>query len=672
MSDSVQKRMEQLAGELHQLNYRYYVLADPAVSDFEFDMKMKELEKLEKEFPQYADENSPTQRVGGEVTKEFVTVKHRYPMLSLGNTYNEQDLKDFDERVRKTIGDDYEYVCELKYDGLSISIHYENGKLVQAVTRGDGEKGDDVTTNVKTIKTIPHVVKAPAGKLLPSSFEIRGEIIMPVKGFERLNEQRIANDEPPFANPRNCAAGTLKLQDSREVARRSLDCFLYHFIMDDQEFESHYESIEFAKTIGFNVGKYYKKVKGMEGVLGFIHHWDKERFNLPFVIDGIVLKINNYDQQRELGFTAKIPRWAISYKYKAESKSTILKKITYQVGRTGAITPVANLEPVHLAGTTVKRATLHNANEIERLDLREGDTVFVEKGGEVIPKITGVDLSKRKPGTHPVNFIESCPECGTPLVRKEGEANHYCPNESGCPPQVIGKVIHFVGRRAMDIENVGAETVEQLYREGLVKNYADLYSLRFDDIVNLERMGEKSARNIIDGIEASKKQPFERVLFALGIRLVGETVAKKLAKHFGSMDALMNAGTDQLSVVPEIGEKIAESLQAFFADKGNQEIIERLKAAGLNFVSDTAPAEAESDALKGLSILVSGSFPNYERDDLKNLIEAHGGKNASGVSSKLDYLVAGDNMGPSKLEKATKLNIKIISLEDLLEKIRQS
>jgi DNA ligase (NAD+) len=663
MSHAIEQHIHELTKELNEHNYNYYVLSEPTISDFEFDKMLKELEKLEKEYPQYADPNSPTQRVGGEITKEFRTVKHRYPMLSLGNTYSEEELKEFDDRIRKTIEEDFEYVCELKYDGLSIGIRYEDGVLVQAITRGDGVQGDDVTTNVRTIKTIPLKIKSK--EPLPD-FEIRGEIVMPLKGFERLNQQRIDNDEPPFANPRNCASGTMKMQDSREVAKRSLNCFLYYFLTDENKFSTHYESLEYAKKLGFNTGSYYKKVNSLKGVFEYIRHWEKERDKLPFDIDGIVIKVNSYAQQQELGFTAKNPRWAISYKYKAQSVSTILNEITYQVGRTGNITPVANLKPVLLAGTTVKRATLHNANEIERLDIREGDTVFVEKGGEIIPKITGVDLTQRPAHSKPTKFITHCPECDTLLVRREGEANHFCPNESQCPPQVFGRIIHFVSRRAMDIEGLGAETVEQFYTSGLIKNYADLYDLKYDAVVKEERMAEKSAQNVIDGIEKSKQQPFERVLFGLGIRLVGETVAKKLAQHFKSIDALMNATKEEMGAVPEIGDKIADSIIAFFGDEVNRKIIARLKAHGLQLVSEHKEIVRDSDALLGKSVLISGVFEGYERDDLKKMVEAHGGKNASGVTGKLDYLLAGDNMGPSKLEKAEKLKVKIISLKEFL------
>ncbi len=667
MLSETAQRIQYLTKELNTHNYNYYVLSEPSISDYDFDILLKELEKLEQENPELADPNSPTQRVGGEVTKEFKTVAHRYPMLSLGNTYSEADLIDFDERIKKAIGDNFEYVCELKYDGLSIGIRYENGVLVQAITRGDGVQGDDVTSNVKTIKTIPLALKSELN--FPESFEIRGEIVMPLKGFERLNQQRIDNDEPPFANPRNCASGTLKLQDSKEVAKRSLDCFLYYFLMDSQMFQTHFESIEYAKQLGFNVGKYYEKASSIEGVFNFIKRWENERYNLPFDIDGIVIKVNNYAQQQELGFTSKVPRWAISYKYKAQSVSTVLNEITYQVGRTGNITPVANLAPVQLAGTTVKRATLHNANEIERLDIREGDTVFVEKGGEIIPKITAVDLTNRPANSQPTQFRTTCPECGTELVRREGEANHFCPNENHCPPQVIGRIIHFVSRKAMDIDGVGAETVELFFKSGLIKNYADLYDLKFEDVVKQERMAEKSAQNVIDGIAKSKQQSFERVLFGLGIRLVGETVAKKLAQYFKNIDALSRATKEEMNAVPEIGDKIADSIIAFFGDEANIEIVNRLKAHGLNFVSEYKEVVRDSDALLGKSVLISGVFEGHDREDLKKMVEAHGGKNASGVTSKLDYLLAGENMGPSKLEKAEKLKIKIIDLKEFLEMV---
>ena len=662
MNSAVIQQIQRLTRELTTHNYNYYVRCEPTISDYDFDVLLKELELLEKQNPTLADPNSPTQKVGGDVTKTFNTVTHKYPMLSLGNTYNEKDLADFDERIKKAIGENFEYVCELKYDGLSIGIRYENGVLVQAITRGDGVQGDDVTANVKTIKTIPLSLKSI--NAIPPSFEIRGEIVMPLKGFERLNQQRIDNDEPPFANPRNCASGTLKMQDSREVARRPLDCFLYNVLLEDSHFKTHFESLEFAGMLGFNVGKFYQKISSLQEVFAYIKYWENERFKLPFDIDGIVIKVNSYAQQQELGFTAKIPRWAISYKYKAQSAATILNEISYQVGRTGNITPVANLRPVLLAGTTVKRATLHNANEMERLDIREGDTVFVEKGGEIIPKITGVDLTKRRADSEVTKFISTCPECSTPLVRREGEANHFCPNESHCPPQVIGKIIHFVSRKAMDIDGLGGETVEQLYRSGLIHNYADLYDLKFDEVVVQERMAEKSAQNVIDGIEKSKQQPFERVLFGLGIRLVGETVAKKLAQYFKSIDALRIATKEEMNFVPEIGDKIAERIIAFFADEENVSLITRMKVHGLQFVSDYKDVVLDSDVLLGKSVLISGVFDGYDRDELKKLVEAHGGKNASGVTAKLDLLLAGENMGPAKLEKAEKLKIKIITLQE--------
>lgn len=666
--EEVRKRMEQLSAELSEHNYRYYVLSEPSISDFEFDKLLRELEQLEKEYPEFADPNSPTQKVGGEVIKEFATIVHKYPMLSLANTYSEVDLREWDARVRKGLeGEGFEYVCELKYDGLSIGLRYENGLLKQAVTRGDGTKGDDVTLNVKTIKTIPHKLKGPN---IPDEFEIRGEVIMPLKGFIRLNEQRVAEGETPFANPRNCASGTLKMQDSREVARRPLDCFLYFLLMDELPFDTHFESLEFAANMGFNVGTYFRKVSSIEEVLGFISDWEEKRFQLPFDIDGIVIKVNSLQQQQQLGFTAKVPRWAIAYKYKAQSAYTVLQSITYQVGRTGAVTPVANLKPVHLAGTTVKRATLHNANEIERLDLRIGDTVRIEKGGEIIPKILEVDLSKRPFNAEKTIFISHCPECKTPLVRKEGEAIFFCPNENNCPPQVVGKIVHFVGRKAMDINSLGAETVEMLVNKGLIHNYADLYKLQFDDLIQLDRMAEKSARNLLQGIEDSKKVPFEKVLFAMGIRLVGETVAKKLASHFRTVNALMVAGKEDLNNIPEIGEKIAINVYEFFRDTENLKIVQRLREAGLQMEMHEQPDQVLSDKLKGKTFLISGVFDGFDRETLKQMVEAHGGKNVSGVSTKLDFLLAGDNMGPSKLEKAKVLQIKIINIEEFLSMIQ--
>lgn len=664
--EQARAKIEQLTRSINQHNYNYYVLAEPIISDYEFDQLLSELIRLETDFPELLDPNSPSQRVGGQITKEFKTVKHKYPMMSLGNTYSSEELMDFDNRIRKAIGPDFEYTCELKYDGIAIGITYLNGLLTQALTRGDGIQGDDITTNVKTIKSLP--IKLAQGNY-PEEFELRGEIIMYRKGFDRLNEERVRNGETPFANPRNCASGTMKMQDASEVARRPLDCFLYNILTPDRRFHSHFESLMEVKSWGFNVSGYTEKCADLKEVLAFIEKWEEKRSFLNFDIDGVVIKVNSFDQQKELGFTAKIPRWAIAYKYKALNVSTKLKTITYQVGRTGAITPVANLEPVLLAGTIVKRASLYNANEIERLDLREGDTVFVEKGGEIIPKITGVDLSQRPLMAAPFIFIHKCPECDAELIRREGEALHYCPNESECPPQVVGKIVHFIGRKAMDIDSLGAETVETLFKQKLVSNYADLYNLTFEDLIKLDRFGEKSVENLIKGIESSKAIPFERVLFALGIRMVGETVAKKLAKHFKNIDAIAAASLEELISVNEIGEKIAINVIEFFEQEENREIISRLQKNGLKLEIEESESSLSSNKLEGKSFLISGVFNKYERDDLKKMIEDNGGKNASSVSAKLDYLLAGENMGPSKLQKAKDLNIKILSEDEFLEMI---
>lgn len=663
--EQAKQRIETLTQELKEHNYRYYVLAQPSISDFEFDQMLEELQALEKSYPQFADPDSPTQKVGGDITKEFTTVKHRNRMFSLGNTYNAEELGEFDERVRKGLGSDaFEYVCELKFDGFAISLNYVDGQLKQALTRGDGEQGDDVTTNIKTIKNLPTRLKGD----YPADFDIRGEVFMHRAAFERMNEEREAEGLPGFANPRNSAAGTIKMQESAEVAKRPLDLFLYYLIADGSAYRQHYENLQLAKSWGFPVSDHTRKCRNIEEVLEFIKHWDKARHDLSFEIDGVVIKVNNYDQQEELGFTAKSPRWAIAYKFKAEAAATVLESVTYQVGRTGAITPVANLKPVHLAGTTVKRASLYNEDQIAKLDLRIGDTVFVEKGGEIIPKVTGVDLDKRPVDSAPLQYAQDCPECGTPLVRRAGEALHYCPNDAACDPQVRGKVVHFIGRKAMDIDSMGAETVELLFDAGLIRNYADLYTLTFDQVIRLERMAEKSASNLLLGIKESTKVPFERVLFALGIRMVGETVAKKLAKKFKSIDALAGASEEELTAVDEIGGKIAEQVVRFFAQEGNQRIIERLKEAGLHF--EIAEEEGPvSNALEGKSFLVSGVFSQFSRDELKAAIEAHGGRNVSGVSAKLDYLIAGDKMGPEKLKKAESLNIKIISEDDFIQMI---
>lgn len=688
--DEAKKRIDQLTGELNEHNYRYYILSQPVISDEKFDFLLKELEKLEAEFPDLALPDSPTQKVGGDITKEFATVKHKYPMMSLGNTYSEEELTEFDNRIRKSIGSDFEYVCELKFDGLAISLTYEKGKLVRAVTRGDGVQGDDVTNNVKTIRTIPHQLK-PGD--YPDIFEIRGEIFMHLATFEKLKEKLAAElrekgldedeiKERLYKNPRNFASGTIKQQDSAQVAKRPLDAFLYTVFADSPVAETHYESLKKAEKWGFKVSDHFKLCKNLDEVFAFIKKYDKERHNLSYVIDGVVIKVNNILQQQELGFTAKVPRWAISYKYKAESATTQLLRVTYQVGRTGAITPVANLNPVFLAGTTVKRASLYNADEIDRLDLHEDDTVFVEKGGEIIPKVTAVDETKRKPGARKIEYATHCPECGTPLVRKDGEAIHYCPNENGCMPQLKGKIDHFIGRRAMDISSIGAETVSGLYDKGLIRNYGDLYDLTYEQLIGLEfevgdELGEKKRRslqeksvlNILKGIEESKNVPFERVLFALGIRMVGETVAKKLAKHFRNIDALASATKEQILNIHDMGERIADNVVRFFGDENNRLIIQKMKERGLKFEMEEDANVQRSDKLQGKSFLVSGVF-SISRDDLKNLIEANGGRNVSSVSGKLDYLVAGDKMGPEKLKKATDLNVKIISEQEFMEMVK--
>ncbi len=665
----IKERIDTLVKELNGHNYNYYVLAQPTISDFDFDKKLAELAELEKQHPEYQDPDSPTQKVGGDITKEFQTVKHKWPMLSLGNTYNEQDLKEFDERVRKAIGDNFEYVCELKFDGLSLSLTYENGKLQRAVTRGDGTQGDDVTTNAKTIQTIPKTIR---GNGYPEMFEIRGEVFMHKPAFARLNAERIENNEVPYANPRNFASGTLKMQDSGEVAKRPLDCFLYFLYTDKRLYNTHWESLQAVKNWGFHICEHIKLCKNIDDVLDFVHLWEEKRSSLSYDIDGIVIKVNNFSQQQELGFTAKSPRWAISYKYKAQEVETVLEKVTYQVGRTGAVTPVANLKPVLLAGTTVKRATLHNANEIIRLDLHEGDTVLVEKGGEIIPKIIAVNTIKRRSGAAAISYPEVCPECGSNLIRKEGEAVHYCPNDEACPPQIVGKMQHFISRKAMNIEGLGQETIEAFYRQGLVKHISDLYVLKEkeDQLKKLERFGEKSITNMLEGIEKSKQMPFEKVLFGLGIRYVGETVAKKLAAHFKNIDSLMNASLEELRSAEEIGERIAESLVEYFKDPRHTQQIEELQRHGLQFETAEHVVELQSTRLEGMSFVISGVFENYSRDELKDIIETNGGKILSSISAKLNYLVAGDNMGPSKLEKATKLKIPLISDSELLEMLK--
>ncbi|MFD1258888.1 NAD-dependent DNA ligase LigA [Mucilaginibacter terrae] len=657
--------IDNLTAELKRHNYNYYVLAQPTITDYDFDHKLKQLAELEKQHPDLADPDSPTQKVGGEVTKEFKTVKHRWPMLSLGNTYNEQELLDFDQRVRKAIGDNFEYVVELKFDGLSMSLTYEQGKLARAVTRGNGVEGDDVTTNVRTIHTIPK--KLPTGNY-PDLFEIRGEVFMHRKAFERLNNERIENEEVPYANPRNFASGTMKLQDSAEVARRPLDCFLYGLYMDKSPFKTHWESLQAVKQWGFQVSDHSKLCTDITGVLQFIEYWDKERFNLSFDIDGIVLKVNNYNQQEELGFTAKVPRWAISYKYKAERVETVLQSVDYNVGRTGAVTPVANLKPVLLAGTTVKRATLHNANEILRLDLHEGDTVYVEKGGEIIPKIISVNPDKRNHDARPIAYRTTCPACNTPLERKEGEAAFYCPNDEGCPPQIVSKMQHFVGRKAMDIDGLGDETIETLYQRGLLSYISDIYELHThaDELKQMDRFGERSITNMLAGIEKSKEKPFEKVLFGLGIRYVGETVARKLVAHFKTLERIQAASLEELTAVDEIGERIAQSLLEYLGGEVHQQELAKLQSQGLQFVSVVKEVTLASESLSGKTFIISGVFEKYSREELKDMIEQNGGKILSSISAKLNYLVAGDNMGPAKLEKANKLNVPIITDEELL------
>ena len=664
---ALKEQMDALVAELNQHTYNYYVLAMPTIADYEFDKKLEALAELEKAHPEFADPNSPTQKVGGDITKNFVTVKHKWPMLSLGNTYNEQDLRDFDERVKKAIGNDFEYVCELKFDGLSISLTYENGILVRAVTRGDGTQGDDVTNNIKTIHTIPHRLKEDA---LPQVFEIRGEVFMHRAAFERLNKEREELGEVPYANPRNFASGTVKMQDSKEVKKRPLDCFLYALNSEKQLFKTHWESLQTVKNWGFNVSEHSKLVNTIDDVLAFIAHWEEQRFKLSYDIDGIVIKVNSYAQQQELGFTAKSPRWAISYKYKAAEVQTVLEKVTYQVGRTGAVTPVANLKPVLLAGTTVKRATLHNADEIIRLDLHENDTVFVEKGGEIIPKIIKVNFDLRQPNSQPIVYLTNCPECGTELIRKQGEVAFYCPNDEGCPPQIVGKIQHFIGRKAMNIDGLGDETIETFYQRGLVAHISDLYTLhqKADELKKIERFGERSIDNMLAGIEKSKEMPFEKVLFGLGIRYVGETVAKKLARGVKNIDNLSKATIEELTAVDEIGIRIAESIQEYFSKPEHLHQIVLLKQVGLQFEMIETEMLLQSDKLNGKTFVISGVFDKHSREELKTLIEENGGKILSGISAKLDYLVAGDNMGPSKLEKATKLNVPLIS-EDELEKM---
>ena len=639
------------------------MLNAPEISDKEFDDLMRELQDLEKEHPEYQDDNSPTMRVGSDLNKNFTQVAHKYPMLSLGNTYSESEVTDFYERVKKALNEDFEICCELKYDGTSISLTYEDGKLVRAVTRGDGEKGDDVTDNVKTIRTIPLVLHGN----YPKSFEIRGEILMPWVVFEELNREKEAREEPLFANPRNAASGTLKLQNSAIVASRKLDAYLYYLLGEELPCDGHYENLQAAASWGFKTSEHTRKAHSLEEVFEYINYWDTERKNLPVATDGIVLKVNSLRQQKNLGFTAKSPRWAIAYKFQAERALTRLNRVTYQVGRTGAVTPVANLAPVQLSGTIVKRASLHNADIIEGLDLHIGDMVYVEKGGEIIPKITGVDKDARSMLIgEKVKFITHCPECGSKLIRFEGEAAHYCPNETACPPQIKGKIEHFISRKAMNIDGLGPETVDMFYRLGLIKDTADLYQLKTDDIKNLERMGEKSAENIVNGIAASKEVPFERVLFALGIRFVGETVAKKIAKSFTDIEELENADLEKLKNIDEIGEKIAQSIITYFSNPANKELVERLKSNGLQLHRTEEDLSGYTDKLAGQSIVISGVFTHHSRDEYKEMIEKNGGKNVGSISSKTSFILAGENMGPAKLEKAQKLGVKIMSEDEFL------
>lgn len=661
--------IERLSIELSRHNHLYYVESNSEISDFDFDIQLKRLQELEEQFPEFASDLSPTKRVGGDITKKFEPVVHKYAMLSLSNSYSKDEIEEWIVRAKKFVEDDLEYVCELKYDGVAIGIQYVDGKLVQAVTRGDGSQGENVTSNVKTIRTIPLKLKND----FPQDFEIRGEIFFPLKNFHALNEKRREDGDPEFANPRNTASGTLKMQDSKVVAERGLDCFLYGIYGAENREEGHFELVNKAADWGFKVPpskeRYIEKTNSVEGVMDFINYWDEKRKDLPFEIDGVVIKVNNYDQQEILGFTAKSPRWAIAYKFKAERVETILEEVTYQVGRTGSITPVANLTPVQLGGTTVKRASLHNEDQIEKLDLHLGDTVYVEKGGEIIPKIVGVNLDARTSANPDVKFIKDCPECETELIRREGEVNHYCPNELECPPQVKGKIDHFISRKALNIDGLGTETVDALFESNLIKTVADLYKLTFGDVVELERMADKSANNLIDGVKASKEIPFERVLFGLGIRFVGETVAKKLAKAFKNIDELAKADFDTLIAVDEIGDKIAMSIQAYFLEERNQEIVARLKEYGLKM--EIVEKEGSSNKFEGSSFVVSGVFETFSRNDLKVAIESNGGKNVGSISSKTSYVVAGDKMGPSKLKKATDLGVTILSEQEFIKLLNE-
>lgn len=664
----VKDKIKALREALEQHNYNYYVLSAPTISDREFDEMMKELQVLEEAHPEYADPHSPTQRVGSDLSKEFEQVVHKYPMLSLGNTYSEDEVKDFYERIARDLNEPFEIVAELKYDGTSISLTYEDGRLVRAVTRGDGTRGDDVTANVKTIRSVPLKLM---GDRYPATFEIRGEILLPWAEFDRLNKEREEQEEPLFANPRNAASGTLKQQNPAVVAARKLDAYFYYLLGEELPAETHFDNLEAARSWGFKIPNVIRVCNSLEDIYDYIAYWDVERKNLPVATDGIVLKVNSLRQQRNLGFTAKSPRWEIAYKFQAERAVTRLNSVSFQVGRTGAVTPVANLEPVLLAGTTVKRASLHNADIIEGLDLHLGDKVFVEKGGEIIPKIVGVDVEARGLLVgDKVRFIRSCPECGTPLMRPEGEAAHYCPNEAGCPPQIKGKIEHFVTRRAMNI-NMGPETVEDLYEAGYIKDTADLYTLEIADLLRLERWADKSARNLMASLEESKQVPFERVLYGLGIRFVGETVAKRLVSAFHSMEQLEQASFEDLTAVDEIGERIARSIIAYFADERNRTLVNRLKEYGLQMSVAEEKLANRSEKLKGLSIVISGTFAKHSRDEYKAMIEQHGGKNSGSVSGKTDYILAGDNMGPAKLEKAAKLGVKIINEDEFLNMIAE-
>lgn len=662
---SIEEQIMSLREELRQHNYNYYVKDKSEISDFEFDQLLKQLQDLEAKHPEFHDPNSPTLRVGGQITKNFDTVTHDSRMYSLDNSYSKEDIEDWENRIKKMVDGEVHYTCELKYDGASISLTYENGSLLRAVTRGDGFKGDDVTNNVRTINSVPLKLKGD----FPERFDIRGEIILPLEGFVALNAERVEHGEEAYANPRNTASGSLKLQDSSEVAKRPLDCLLYSIVGQNLNFSTQYEGLQKARDWGFKVPEVAKLAKSTEEVMAFVNYWDTHRHDLPYETDGVVIKVNSLQQQEELGFTAKAPRWAMAYKFKAEQESTILEKITYQVGRTGAITPVANLQAVQLAGTTVKRASLHNADQIEKLDIRVNDTVFVEKGGEIIPKIVGVDFTKRAQDSEPTQYITTCPECETTLVRKDGEAQHYCPNDEGCAPQIIGRIQHYISRKALDIEGLGGETVALLVNAGLINNYADLYELTVEDVLPLERMAQKSAENLVSGVEASKQIPFERVLFGLGIRYVGETVAKKLAKHFKNIDAIAQASIETLENVDEIGVKIAESVVAFFNTEAHMNTIKRLKDYGVQLEVSAEILANQTDKLSGLSIVVSGVFSKVSRTELKKLIEDNGGKVSSSISSKTSYLVAGENMGPSKRTKAETLGVSIISEDDFLNMI---